>query len=562
VAYNLTDFNDIQDMVMEELKHSSGDTAELARIKRDINAVYLEEVVPFKRWKWLFGSTNIIQPPYINDGTCTVTPASATVTLTVAPAASKAGYFFSVEGYEEVFIISAHTAASTTVTLSTTYTGALNTTASYRIWTNKIVLPTSLRETLEVTHDFHANPLEPLGLQEFRKRSAEAPKLTGRPYYYTTYDYEDPTPLTGETESDRYRVMLVYPAIDQYSTTLHIDYIAEATVLDLDADEPLMPREDRIVLVYGALERAWRRARNPEEAANNRALFERKLGLMAGRVEDSYDKPQLSPDSLYLSRKRKNGIRSLTARSAFAGGAGYTAPTYLSGATINGANVTAAITVNSGVTIDGRDLSVDGAALDALGVLANGYIYVGNASNVAAEVQVSGDITLSNAGVAAIVAGVIVNADVNASAAIAKSKLAAGTVSMVEVTDASGYLTESAVTASELTFLSNVEPLTTATLADNTASAANVATWVLATYDSIFIEYSFKRGSSIKEVGSIRLATDGTNASIAQGVISSIGTNGVTLTADVSAGTLRLRYTTTSTGTAVTMKYKAQKWLA
>ncbi len=56
--------------------------------------------------------------------------------------------------------------------------------------------------------------------------------------------------------------------------------------------------------------------------------------------------------------------------------------------------------------------------------LANGLIFVGNASNIAAAVAMSGDGTISNTGVFAIAAGVIVNADINASAAIAYSKLA------------------------------------------------------------------------------------------------------------------------------------------
>lgn len=57
--------------------------------------------------------------------------------------------------------------------------------------------------------------------------------------------------------------------------------------------------------------------------------------------------------------------------------------------------------------------------------LTNGHIFVGNASNVAADVAMSGDITINNTGVTAITAGAIVNADVNAAAAIAFSKLAA-----------------------------------------------------------------------------------------------------------------------------------------
>lgn len=57
--------------------------------------------------------------------------------------------------------------------------------------------------------------------------------------------------------------------------------------------------------------------------------------------------------------------------------------------------------------------------------LPDGDILIGNALNVATAVTPSGDITLSNTGVFGIAAGAIVNADVNAAAAIAFSKLAA-----------------------------------------------------------------------------------------------------------------------------------------
>lgn len=57
--------------------------------------------------------------------------------------------------------------------------------------------------------------------------------------------------------------------------------------------------------------------------------------------------------------------------------------------------------------------------------LQDGDIFVGNAANVATGVTPSGDITLTNTGVFGIAAGAIVNADVNAAAAIAYSKLAA-----------------------------------------------------------------------------------------------------------------------------------------
>lgn len=57
--------------------------------------------------------------------------------------------------------------------------------------------------------------------------------------------------------------------------------------------------------------------------------------------------------------------------------------------------------------------------------LSNGNIFVGNASNVATGVAMSGVIAITNAGVTSIVDGSIINADINAAAAIAFSKLAA-----------------------------------------------------------------------------------------------------------------------------------------
>lgn len=76
--------------------------------------------------------------------------------------------------------------------------------------------------------------------------------------------------------------------------------------------------------------------------------------------------------------------------------------------------------------------------------LNSGQMYVGNASNTAAAVTPSGDVTIDNAGVTSISSGVIVNADVNASAAIARSKLASGTNYRILANNSSGVMSENA----------------------------------------------------------------------------------------------------------------------
>ena len=68
----------------------------------------------------------------------------------------------------------------------------------------------------------------------------------------------------------------------------------------------------------------------------------------------------------------------------------------------------------------------------------------------------SGDITLTNAGVFGIANGVIVNADVSASAAIAFSKMENLTASRALVSDANGDVSVSAVTSTEIGYLDGV----------------------------------------------------------------------------------------------------------
>ena len=84
--------------------------------------------------------------------------------------------------------------------------------------------------------------------------------------------------------------------------------------------------------------------------------------------------------------------------------------------------------VTSAKIVDGAIVNADinaSAAIDysKLATLADGNILVGNGSGVATSVNPSGDIDISNTGAFSIASGVIVNADVNASAAIAGTKI-------------------------------------------------------------------------------------------------------------------------------------------
>jgi hypothetical protein len=512
MAQRLLDFSDIVARVREELQVSTNDTTLIDRIEREINIVYEHEVVPFKRWKWLEGHTDVIHKAYYAGGTCSVTPDSTTVTLSTAPGATQgsfAGFLFSVDGFDEIYEIASHTAQSTTVTLASSYQAAsASTAATFKIWRDKINLPTDCRETVDVWHNRQQRVMEASGRQELRQRVAKYPKVEGFPQYYSTIDFIDPTSGTDETESDRYRQARIYPSLTTENVTLHVDYVKEVDAMVDDADEPVLPREDRMVLVYGALSKLWDSIRrNPEMAAKNQSLYDRKLAQMAGRIEDSFDTPQLRPAIGYVRAQRGRLGRKAFNDSYSSGSSGLGNITYLQDVTINGMTLTANMTVSSGITIDGRDISADGTLLDTA---------------------------------VADLAGI-------------------DTANRVVITTAGAVLDESAITSTELTYLDDVTVLTSATLTDN--SSGTVTSFSAASFDTIFILYSIKRGSAY-ESGIITMMTDASSASIAQGAIASIGSSGVTLSAAYSGGNLQLNYATTSTGNNAIFKYKAQKWLS
>lgn len=562
MAYKIIDFADIIADIMENLKVQDGDTTTKNRIKRTINKVYLQEVIPFSRWKWLEGTTRVVHKARYNDSTCSVAPNSATVTLATAPSASLGSFTgkkFAVDGYNEVYIISAHTAGSTTVTLTSNYTGNLSTTAGFKIWTDVVILPTDCRETINVWHNFHAKPMEGIGLQKIRSLAALNQRQEAYPSFYYTGSQTDPTPTlqthtsTTDTDTNTYRTMYIYPSINRTDCTLQIDYVKEVAALDLDGDEPLIPIEDRSVLVDGALARLWKSvASDNENAQLSKQDFEQKLARMAGKTEDSIDTPKFTPTSTYVRSRRASrfGMPS-SALSGTSGGSGYTAITYLENPTIKGANITDNVTISSGKTIDGVDISVLKAdfdahivdTIDAHDASAISSIAAGNLSSTDVQSALNELDTEKAIGAASSTDNAVVRFDSTT------GKL---------IQDTSGVTIDDSFNITQGGTIFGV--LTSATLTNNTASPTSCLSITLASATACFIEATITR-STIVEILHIYMMSDSTSTFVSP-VGTNNGSNGVSFTGDVSGGSMRLLYTTTNTGTNASMKYIVRKWLA
>ena len=149
--------------------------------------------------------------------------------------------------------------------------------------------------------------------------------------------------------------------------------------------------------------------------------------------------------------------------------------------TISVANLTAdTLAVTNNATVGGTlavtgDLTVSGDDL-TMGTNTSGAALIADGTNFN-PVVISGDISIGTSGTAAIGSGVIVNADVNASAAIAFSKMADLTASRALVSDGSGDVSVSAVTSTEVGYLDGVSSAIQTQL-DGKASSTYVPTTI------------------------------------------------------------------------------------
>lgn len=295
-GYKLVDYLDIQNAILEELKIPATDGVTLARVKRDINMIYLNHVIPFKprAWWWLELKEDITTYEKLETGTVALTEDSTTITFSSAPTIDLDGYHVKLAGYPDILKISSHTASSATATLEKAWCNATVSGQSYKAWKDYASLNESMKDVVQVLHDRRSHPLDLVSNVKFSELKQRYPDTEGHPRILNTGDFD----------SSGNRIIRWYPSCWDTRVVLHIEGRTEATALSADADEPLMPVEDRIVIYYGACSRAWARERNESEASKNWNLFMQKLAEMAGKSGDAPQVTEISTDPDYLVRKR------------------------------------------------------------------------------------------------------------------------------------------------------------------------------------------------------------------------------------------------------------------
>lgn len=188
-------------------------------------------------------------------------------------------------------------------------------------------------------------------------------------------------------------------------------------------------------------------------------------------------------------------------------------------------NAKGLVTAASNVSIQIAESQVTNLTTDLAAkvstTLTAAHILVGNVSNVATDVAMSGVIAISNAGATSIVAGSIVNADINASAAIAFSKLATLTSANILVGSAGNVATSVAVTGDVTISNAGVTAIATGVIVNtdiNASAAIDFSKLATLTSANILVGSAGNVATSVAVTGDVTISNAGVTA-IATGVI-------------------------------------------
>ena len=141
---------------------SDFEAAALRYLNRAYSGIWLggRELVPDiqEAWKWLrkYPPGVLTLTPSISAGTVNVANNSASITFSSGPTPSVADWYLKVDGHEDVFRVSAHTAAAAAATLDSVYTGEDDAAATYRVYKLDYALASDVLRVLSPMRAFRA----------------------------------------------------------------------------------------------------------------------------------------------------------------------------------------------------------------------------------------------------------------------------------------------------------------------------------------------------------------------------------------------------------------------
>lgn len=254
-----------------------------------------------RNWHWRKFDRDYVFGLAISTGTVAVTTGSRVATFTgVTIDNTFLGKSFKVTGTGVLYRIIGINIAGNALYLSTSYVGQTNAAATYKIYGYEMPLPPDCDTITQIYFDFPLTgagygggprQLDPVNVLEFNRALSNNIDYRQFPAIYTrdgkisaetlppldvmVLDYDF---LGGEVyaQVDRLRVFPIEPDIPR---VLHLNYAVHVENMSKLTDTPLMPVDNRWVLVHFALS-DWFRARGQVASAD------RELGIANGMLKE------------------------------------------------------------------------------------------------------------------------------------------------------------------------------------------------------------------------------------------------------------------------------------
>jgi hypothetical protein len=317
MAEEIRTFRNIQDAIIERAKLENSESVRTS-LKEKINTVY-NRVCFEEEYRWTAAEMSIMLKKRYTTGTVTVTEGSDDITgsATSWDANIHFGWKMQIFGCNTPFKV-IRVGSTTTITLDTPWTGDSDTGLSYTLYKDEYGLFPDCQSVRRVRISGISFRRQPVGCgpTEMDGYRSESPFRAGLPRLYTTEGvahYSEKTWDTFNIDQDfwedsfddepRNPCLIVYPGIMVSDTPLIVRYTKSIQPMDADADEPVIPYENRSVLVWETLVDHFLQNRDIQIKREWSYMATREKEKMAGEIETTSDEMILYVDKRGYSRE-------------------------------------------------------------------------------------------------------------------------------------------------------------------------------------------------------------------------------------------------------------------
>ena len=295
-------FKDIQDAIIARAKLNSS-TAVRNDLKEKINTFY-QRLGSKKAYRWSGETRPFTLKARYTTGTISVTNGSDTITGT-STAWTEFDHLFSymkIESEETPFKVIRVDESGQEIVLDSAYTGTTNASASYTMFKYEYGLFPDLMDIRKIYIPGLQRYLLPAGPNELDELRYQYPFRSGVPRRYTINGHNIYIGKTWETfnintdfwEDDydvkpRNKNLIIWPAILSEDRIAKIRYTKILEPMGKDDDEPMVPYENRSILVYGPLEEYFLQNRDLNTKREWEQKYEDHLEELESDIETTDD---------------------------------------------------------------------------------------------------------------------------------------------------------------------------------------------------------------------------------------------------------------------------------